>query len=333
MYTIIGCGNANRSDDAVGVHIAQTLRVRLAHQAAHVRVFDAGTAGMEVMFQARGASTLVIVDACRSGHLPGSIFRVPGAELEQTYSPSLNLHDFRWNHALTAGRKIFREDFPKTVTVFLIEAGSLELGCELTESVKHAAHRVVEDILQDVGQHTQQAYQQPDPSYDQQQSHQHEKVSLAGSAQPNVNPAKQAEALTMQAGLDLKNLSIRNGHLHCPATVHRYYLHGIGSVALLPQQQDLLVLPLMGSSVGGVLVKQRNSEGDCTIALDEILQRHTLCPSLRGPATAKLLGVRWDTERAALVLPQLFEVSELTSGLPKKMGKNYAAGEVDTIYR
>jgi Ni,Fe-hydrogenase maturation factor len=35
---------------------------------ADVRLFDAGTGGMEVMFQARGARQLIIVDAMSFGH-------------------------------------------------------------------------------------------------------------------------------------------------------------------------------------------------------------------------------------------------------------------------
>lgn len=308
MYTIIGCGNANRSDDAVGVYVAQALSGQLAHQAAHVRVFNAGTAGMEVMFQARGASALVIVDACHSGHPPGSIFRVPGAELEQTYTPGLNLHDFRWDHALMAGRKIFRDDFPQAVTVFLIEAGSLELGCELTEPVRRAAHRVMEDIFQDIERQIPLQHRSPTR---QQSACSSTHQSFTHSI---VNPEMTGNELAAQACADLQYLSIRNRHLQFPAAVHRYYLQSTRSVALLPQQQDLLLLPLVGSSAGGVLVKQRNAEGDCTVALDDILQRRELSKDLHEARAVMRVAAHWETERAALVLPQLFEPTVQADG-------------------
>lgn len=150
MYTVIGCGNLNRSDDGVGVVVARRLMPRCAPWRDRVRVFDAGTGGMEVMFQARGATRLVIVDACRSGDAPGSVFRVPGEVLQQDYVPSVSLHDFRWDHALAVGRRIFRDDFPDDVTVFLVEAGSLELGLDLTEAVERAAQRVEAEIMADI---------------------------------------------------------------------------------------------------------------------------------------------------------------------------------------
>jgi len=147
MLTIIGCGNLNRSDDAVGVIIAQRLQKFLAENPhPHVRVYDCGTAGMEVMFQARGSKQLVIIDASSTGSEPGAVFKVPGKELEALPEPSYNLHDFRWDNALAAGQKIFKNDFPKEVTVYLIEAANLGLGLELSSVVKHSADLVFEEL-------------------------------------------------------------------------------------------------------------------------------------------------------------------------------------------
>ncbi|MEI6370376.1 MAG: hydrogenase maturation protease, partial [Nostocales cyanobacterium ELA608] len=93
MLTIIGCGNLNRNDDGVGVIIAQRLQQYLA-QNPHpkIRVFDCGTAGMEVIFQARGSERLIILDASCTGSEAGAIFKVPGKELEALPEPSYNLH-------------------------------------------------------------------------------------------------------------------------------------------------------------------------------------------------------------------------------------------------
>ncbi|KZL50976.1 hydrogenase maturation protease [Nodularia spumigena CENA596] len=147
MLTIIGCGNLNRSDDAVGVIIAQRLQQYLAENPhPNVRVYDCGTAGMEVMFKARGSKTLIIVDASSTNSEAGAIFKVPGKELEALPEPSYNLHDFRWDNALAAGRKIFANEFPQDVTVYLIEAANLDLGLELSPIVKHSANLVFEQL-------------------------------------------------------------------------------------------------------------------------------------------------------------------------------------------
>jgi hydrogenase maturation protease len=147
MLCVIGCGNVTRSDDGVGVHVAQALCGELRRRPRpDVRVFDAGTGGMDVMFQARGATRLIIIDAAASGAEPGAIFRVPGEELAAEPEARYSLHDFRWQHALTAGRKIFGGDFPQDVTVFLVEAQSLAFGLELSAPVLRAAERVIDAI-------------------------------------------------------------------------------------------------------------------------------------------------------------------------------------------
>lgn len=144
---IIGCGNLNRQDDGVGVRVIHRLREQwLADPPSDVRLFDAGTGGMEVMFQARGAGALVIVDACRSGSEPGAVFRLPGSEIDQSHQPSYSLHDFRWDHAIYAGRRIFGDSFPDDVTVYLVEAQALDFGTELTGPVEAAVDRVCAQI-------------------------------------------------------------------------------------------------------------------------------------------------------------------------------------------
>jgi hypothetical protein len=56
------------------------------------------------------------------------------------------LHDFRWDNALAAGRKIFKEDFPEDVIVYLIEAENLALGLELSPVLKRSADIVFEEV-------------------------------------------------------------------------------------------------------------------------------------------------------------------------------------------
>ncbi|MDJ0658275.1 MAG: hydrogenase maturation protease [Crocosphaera sp.] len=151
MLTVIGCGNLNRCDDAVGVIIAQKLQEHFQDQnLSNLKIYDCGTAGMEVMFQARGSEKLIIVDACSTDSEPGTIYKVPGNELEELPEPSYSLHDFRWDHALAAGRKIFKEEFPNDVTVYLIEAENLGLGLEISASLKNSVEQVIDSIKQEI---------------------------------------------------------------------------------------------------------------------------------------------------------------------------------------
>jgi hydrogenase maturation protease len=147
MLTVIGCGNLNRSDDGVGIEVVRRLASILGDKyAERVRIVDAGTDGMGVMFRARGATSLILVDACRSGSDAGAVFEVPGQELEGAPPHSFNLHDFRWDHALYAGRCIYKEEFPTNILVYLIESQDLGHGCGLSAAVDKAANLVVERL-------------------------------------------------------------------------------------------------------------------------------------------------------------------------------------------
>ena len=147
MIAIIGCGNANRSDDAAGLEVVRALKSSANLSSRDdIRLLDAGTDGMAVMFAARGCSALVVVDACKTGAAPGALFEVPGHELERTPSNSLNLHDFRWDNALFAGRKMYGDDFPGDVMVYLIEAKTLDFGLGLSAEVGATVSTVVKTI-------------------------------------------------------------------------------------------------------------------------------------------------------------------------------------------
>ena len=141
---IIGCGNPNRSDDGVGATVINVLRdVELPD---YVQLYDAGTDGMGVMYNAKGSTHLIIIDARAPEGNPGAIYEVPGEILAAPKEQSLNLHDFRWDHALYAGMRIYGDDFPKNVKVFLIEAQTLQMNIGLTEKVAHAATKVIQQV-------------------------------------------------------------------------------------------------------------------------------------------------------------------------------------------
>lgn len=146
LTAVIGCGNPNRSDDGVGPRVIELLRGR--DLGPDVAIYDAGTDGMGVMYQARGCARLIIVDARAPEGDPGAVFEVPGDVLERPPNQSLNLHDFRWDHALFAGRKIYGDEFPADVTVLLVEAKSLDLGLGLSPEVGAAAKTVADRISQ-----------------------------------------------------------------------------------------------------------------------------------------------------------------------------------------
>ncbi|MEN1705068.1 MAG: hydrogenase maturation protease [Planctomycetota bacterium] len=148
---VIGCGNLLRSDDGVGPVLLRHLLERGVPPG--VGVADGGTAGMDVAFRMRGARHVILIDACDSGGDPGAIYELPGHAAE---TPPLeaagNLHSFRWDHAITFARWLLKDDFPETITVFLIEAESTCPGMSLSPTVKRSMFELIDLLFERFGE-------------------------------------------------------------------------------------------------------------------------------------------------------------------------------------
>ncbi|MEL6890630.1 MAG: hydrogenase maturation protease [Actinomycetota bacterium] len=226
---VVGCGNLLRGDDAVGPILIRHLWEEGVPDS--VTIVDGGTAGMDVAFKMRGARRVVIVDAAATGAEPGTIYRVPGEELEDLPSlDGLHMHQFRWDHALSFGRWLLGDDYPDDITVFLIEIESTEPGASLTERVETSMHDVkslVRDML-DVP----------------------------------TEPAGPAEAPTVEFTAD--------GSLRLGADLAARHFPTDALVATT-RGDELWLLPLIGPENGGLLLKQRNAAGDRSTLIWEAL--------------------------------------------------------------
>jgi len=142
---VIGCGNLLRGDDAAGPEFVRRLASR--RLPAGVECLDAGTGGIDVAFAIRGVPEVILIDACRTGSEPGSLFELPAEELVHLPPPAgLGLHDFRWHHALAAGRWLFGDEPPRQVTAFLVEGAAFEAATSLSPAVDRALD-VLADLL------------------------------------------------------------------------------------------------------------------------------------------------------------------------------------------
>lgn len=256
MLTIIGCGNLNRSDDGVGVVLAQRLKHRLQrHPVPGVQVFDCGTAGVDVMFRARGSTSLLILDASTSGSEAGAIFDVPGEELATEHEPTFNLHDFRWDHAIASGKKIFGDDFPAEVRVWLVEAKTVDYGLELTEPVAKAADEVYRRALALIAE----------------------------------------QAARRHEGAPADRIELHQGSVRLGKAVYERYFAGKDGALVFVEDERLCIVPI-DQLDGGLLVKQRNLQGDRVIATAEVLRAHD------AEDVNQEVEVTWDSKVGGLCL-------------------------------
>jgi hydrogenase maturation protease len=147
---VIGCGNLLRGDDAAGPVLVRRMWERGLPDG--VRCADGGTGGMDVAFQMRGVPHVILVDACASGSEPGTLFEVPGREVENLPPlTGINLHAFRWDHAIAFGRWLLKDEYPEDVTAYLIEGERYEIGEALSPRVDAAVDRLVDLLFAKLG--------------------------------------------------------------------------------------------------------------------------------------------------------------------------------------
>lgn len=228
---IIGCGNLLRGDDGVGPIMIRHLWERGMPDG--VRLVDGGTAGMDVAFQMRGAQRVVIVDASATGAAAGTIYRVPGDEVaELPPLQGLHTHAFRWDHAIAFARWALADECPTDITVFLIEAGDVAFGAELSGPVTASMEKVMNMI---------------------------EAVYVTPLRPPKpTSPTELTVEFTTDGYL---RLGAALSAAHFPANV------AVGAV----RDAQLWLLPLRGASSGGLLLKQRNPAGDRAVLVREVL--------------------------------------------------------------
>ena len=151
-HLIIGCGNMLRGDDAAGPILIRRMWESTDFP-EDIQLADGGTSGMDVVFKMRDAENVIIVDASKTGAVAGTIYKVPGTEIEEVPPVSGGSHDFRWDHAISVARWLLGDHMPQNIDVYLIEGQQYEYGGELSPEVSDAVDMVAQRICREVGVH------------------------------------------------------------------------------------------------------------------------------------------------------------------------------------
>jgi hydrogenase maturation protease len=144
---VIGLGNPYMKDDGVGIQAAKQLRH--LDLGAGVMVFEYQTLELSLLWQFRGASKVIIVDALKSGGRAGTVSTYvitprdgPLPALSSLHA--LQLYDM-FDLANQAGL------LPCPVTIVGVEPEDCNLGEGLTEEVSAALPRVVDAVVRELG--------------------------------------------------------------------------------------------------------------------------------------------------------------------------------------
>ena len=144
---VVGCGNPDAGDDAVGILAVREARARL-EAISGVHVVE-GAIGPDVTDLLAGSDAAVLVDAVRTpggGRSPGTLVRVePGPDgLPAEVGVPLSSHGFGVAEAVALAAALGRA--PQVV--FLgVEAEDLTVGRPLSPAVLDAFPGLVRDVL------------------------------------------------------------------------------------------------------------------------------------------------------------------------------------------
>jgi hydrogenase maturation protease len=146
---IIGIGNPVRSDDAVGLAVARTLREHLAAD-GEVEVAELPAGGLRLVEAMVGFDRAVVIDAMATGTVPpGTVRRLGPADLGKACNVTC-VHDTSLPTALEIWRRS-EVPVPDDISVWGIEAQDMTtVGEELTLPVGRAVPLVAKAILDDL---------------------------------------------------------------------------------------------------------------------------------------------------------------------------------------
>lgn len=88
---ILGVGNVLLADEGVGVHTVRRLEEEYDFP-PQVRLMDGGTLGVSLMDYIQSCDYLIVVDAVRGGHAPGSVYRLEEEGLRKSLGLSDSMH-------------------------------------------------------------------------------------------------------------------------------------------------------------------------------------------------------------------------------------------------
>jgi hydrogenase maturation protease len=140
---VIGVGNPYRRDDAVGLHVADSV----AGRGGHAVQSDGEPVGLVLAWE--DADLAVVVDAvvCEPS-TPGRIHRTTVSELPAAHGGTSS-HGLGIPDAVALATVLDR--MPRRLVVYAVEAADVSLGVGLSEAVAQALPALVDQILGELG--------------------------------------------------------------------------------------------------------------------------------------------------------------------------------------
>ncbi len=145
MKLVIGVGNPDRGDDAVGLAVARTVR-DAAPRGVTVKDLDGDQLMLLDVWE--DADEVYVVDAVCSGGQPGATYRFDATRPLDARFRQRGTHSFSLAEVIELARTLRR--LPARLAGYGIEGASFALGAGLSPEAEAAAQAVASQILDEL---------------------------------------------------------------------------------------------------------------------------------------------------------------------------------------
>lgn len=140
---VLGLGNILLSDEGVGVRVAEAFQNRYFLPEG-VEVVDGGTVGIDLLDILGGRDHVIVLDAVRTGNLPGTVVRLDSNQVPALSRPRLSPHQLGLPEVLALLKVL--ESAPAGLILIGIEPADLSVGLDLSPTVAAKMDDMVEMV-------------------------------------------------------------------------------------------------------------------------------------------------------------------------------------------
>ncbi len=140
---ILGIGNLLLCDEGVGVHAARAIKHE--NLPSNIITLEVGTAFLDALPEIERADHIIIIDAMKADHAPGTVYRVP---LSDCVMPEYNasLHGFDLQRVMYLAGRTLQSD----VIVIGVEPDRIGWGIELSPKIQDTIPAVIDIVKTEI---------------------------------------------------------------------------------------------------------------------------------------------------------------------------------------
>lgn len=144
---LLGLGNIILRDEGLGVRAVERIRERYV-VGDDVELMDGGTLGLELLPYLEETDSVLIVDAIRTGDVPGTLIRLEGQSIPSALAIKMSMHQVGLQELLAISA--IRETTPQRIVLWGIEPQLMEPGLDLTPLIESRMDVLIDSIVQEL---------------------------------------------------------------------------------------------------------------------------------------------------------------------------------------